>query len=174
MRHQRPGAKHHLGSAGRQRRPKLSEYVKTSSFSPWTTRSCSPPAAPWRARADFRLSINLHSRDSCTRSPALQWFDAPAQTKSFVLLCDDPDAPAGVWRHWAAYNIPVDRTGLIEGAGQPKTHDYFKQAINDFRRLGYGGPCPPLSTRNSSIPFSPARPFTRRPSNSNPSFLRRS
>ena len=76
-------------------------------------------------------------------SPALQWFDAPAQTKSFVLLCDDPDAPAGTWRHWSVYNIPVDQTGLVEDAGRPKSHDDFKQAINDFRRSGYGGPCPP-------------------------------
>ena len=54
-------------------------------------------------------------------SPALKWFDAPAQTKSFVLLCDDPDAPAGTWRHWAVYNIPVDQTRLVEDAGRPKS-----------------------------------------------------
>ena len=52
-------------------------------------------------------------------SPALQWSGAPEQTLSFVLLCDDPDAPAGVWRHWAVYDIPGDQAGLAEGAGQP-------------------------------------------------------
>ena len=76
-------------------------------------------------------------------SPALKWFDTPAQTKSFVLLCDDPDAPSGVWRHWAAYDISGDREGLEEGVGRPGSRQDFKQASNDFDRLGYGGPCPP-------------------------------
>jgi Raf kinase inhibitor-like YbhB/YbcL family protein len=40
-------------------------------------------------------------------SPPLQWSDAPASTRSFVLLCDDPDAPAGTWHHWAAYDLPL-------------------------------------------------------------------
>lgn len=76
-------------------------------------------------------------------SPPLQWSDAPAQTKSFVLLCDDPDAPAGTWRHWGAYDIPGDRSSLPEGAGRAGAQGDFKQAITDFNRPGYGGPCPP-------------------------------
>ncbi len=76
-------------------------------------------------------------------SPALQWSGAPAQTKSFVLLCVDPDAPAGVWRHWAVYDIPADQTALAEGAGGRQAGQEFKQAHNDFDRPGYGGPCPP-------------------------------
>ncbi len=76
-------------------------------------------------------------------SPALQWSGAPAQTMSFVLLCDDPDAPAGVWRHWAVYDIPGDQAELAEGAGRPGAGQDFKQARNDFDRLDYGGPCPP-------------------------------
>ncbi|MGA8172619.1 MAG: YbhB/YbcL family Raf kinase inhibitor-like protein [Methylocystis sp.] len=76
-------------------------------------------------------------------SPALQWSAAPVQAVSFVLLCDDPDAPAGVWRHWAVYDIPGDQTALAEGAGRPQNVQDFKQASNDFGRLGYGGPCPP-------------------------------
>jgi Raf kinase inhibitor-like YbhB/YbcL family protein len=75
-------------------------------------------------------------------SPPLQWSDAPAETRSFVLLCDDPDAPAGTWHHWAAYDISPDRTSLDEGASATGAAA-FKQAINDFRRSGYGGPCPP-------------------------------
>jgi Raf kinase inhibitor-like YbhB/YbcL family protein len=74
-------------------------------------------------------------------SPPLNWSDAPAQTRSFVLLCDDPDAPAGTFHHWAAYDIPPDRSALPEGAG--KGGEGLKQAINDFGRPGYGGPCPP-------------------------------
>jgi len=76
-------------------------------------------------------------------SPPLAWAHVPAETRSFVLLCDDPDAPAGTWHHWAAYDIAADRTGLAEGAGGAGAAHGFKQAINDFRKPGYGGPCPP-------------------------------
>jgi Raf kinase inhibitor-like YbhB/YbcL family protein len=61
-------------------------------------------------------------------------------TKSFVLLCDDPDAPAGTWHHWAAYDLPAVLNELAEGAARNKN---VKQAVNDFRKVGYGGPCPP-------------------------------
>jgi Raf kinase inhibitor-like YbhB/YbcL family protein len=74
-------------------------------------------------------------------SPPLEWSGAPADTRSFVLLCDDPDAPAGIWHHWAAYDIPAKQTGLGEGAASLGSG--FKQAVNDFRKTGYGGPCPP-------------------------------
>ena len=76
-------------------------------------------------------------------SPPLDWSDVPAGTRSFVLLCDDPDAPAGTWHHWAAYDIPAAQTALAPGAAQHADKQEFKQAINDFQRLGYGGPCPP-------------------------------
>ena len=76
-------------------------------------------------------------------SPPLHWSGAPAETASFVLLCDDPDAPGGIWRHWAAYDIPADSAALPEGAGKRRGADGFMQAINDFGRPGYGGPCPP-------------------------------
>jgi Raf kinase inhibitor-like YbhB/YbcL family protein len=73
-------------------------------------------------------------------SPPLQWSGAPSGTQSFVLLCDDPDAPAGTWHHWAAYDIPAVLTELADGAAQ---NTKLKQAVNDFRKVGYGGPCPP-------------------------------
>jgi Raf kinase inhibitor-like YbhB/YbcL family protein len=76
-------------------------------------------------------------------SPPLDWTDAPAGTRSFVLLCDDLDAPAGIWHHWAAYDIPVDYAGLPDGSGRRAGKDGLKHAINDFGRPGYGGPCPP-------------------------------
>jgi Raf kinase inhibitor-like YbhB/YbcL family protein len=76
-------------------------------------------------------------------SPPLDWSDVPAGTRSFVLLCDDPDAPAGTWHHWAAYDIPAAQSALTLGAAQHADKQQFKQAINDFQRLGYGGPCPP-------------------------------
>ncbi len=78
--------------------------------------------------------------DGNNLSPPLKWSGAPEGTRSFVLLCDDPDAPAGTWHHWAAYDIPPDFTELPEGAAEQAK---MKQAVNDFRKTGYGGPCPP-------------------------------
>lgn len=76
-------------------------------------------------------------------SPPLAWSGAPAETHSFALLCDDPDAPAGTWHHWAMFDLPADTTQLAE-ACPPETKDTApRQAINDFKRPGYGGPCPP-------------------------------
>jgi Raf kinase inhibitor-like YbhB/YbcL family protein len=76
-------------------------------------------------------------------SPPLEWEGAPADTRSFVLLCDDPDAPAGTWHHWAAFDLPASLAKLDAGAAQRAGEYGFKQATNDFKRLGYGGPCPP-------------------------------
>jgi len=76
-------------------------------------------------------------------SPPLAWTNPPTGTRSFVLLCNDPDAPGGTWHHWAAYDIPADWTRLTEGVSKVRAAQGFKQAINDFQKLGYGGPCPP-------------------------------
>ncbi|HML12807.1 MAG TPA: YbhB/YbcL family Raf kinase inhibitor-like protein [Xanthobacteraceae bacterium] len=77
-------------------------------------------------------------------SPPLAWSEVPDGTRGFALLCDDPDAPGGTWHHWAAYDISAERRSLAEGAGRRDTKD-LPQAINDFGRTGYGGPCPPRS-----------------------------
>jgi Raf kinase inhibitor-like YbhB/YbcL family protein len=74
-------------------------------------------------------------------SPPLRWGDAPAATRSFVLLCDDPDAPSGTWRHWAAFDIPPEQTGLAEGIDPNDAA--LKQATNNSDTRGYSGPCPP-------------------------------
>jgi len=77
-------------------------------------------------------------------SPALKWSGAPAGTKSFALIVDDPDAPVGTWVHWVLFNIPGETTSLPEGlATTGEFPDGSKQGTNDFKRLGYGGPCPP-------------------------------
>ncbi len=84
-----------------------------------------------------------HTCDGDDVSPPLEWSGAPPATRSFVLLCDDPDAPGGTWHHWAAYDIPAGVTQFAQGAAQHGSEEGFKQAVNDFQRIGYGGPCPP-------------------------------
>jgi hypothetical protein len=95
------------------------------------------------AFADQAEIPRKYTCDGANLSPPLRWSDAPEGTKSFVLLCDDPDAPSGVWRHWAAYDLAPDRAEIAEGEGRPGAGHDFQQAINDFDRSGYGGPCPP-------------------------------
>lgn len=81
--------------------------------------------------------------DGEDQSPPLAWSGVPEGTRSFVLLCDDPDAPAGSWHHWAIYDIPAGQTSLSQDAKSRGGSGEFKQAVNDFQRPGYGGPCPP-------------------------------
>lgn len=83
----------------------------------------------------------LYTCDGADISPPFQWSGAPAETRSFALVCADPDAPAGVWYHWAAYDIPATMKSLAEHC-PPDIAD-FAQARNDFGKRGYGGPCPP-------------------------------
>lgn len=76
-------------------------------------------------------------------SPPLEWTGAPAETRSFSLVCSDPDAPAGTWYHWAVYDVPAEATDLSEGYPTDAEVGATRQAVNDFKRTGYGGPCPP-------------------------------
>lgn len=80
-------------------------------------------------------------------SPPLAWSDTPAGTKSFALICDDPDAPRGTWVHWVVFNIPGSVNSLAEDVPPDKTLASGGQhGISDFRKLGYGGPAPPSGT----------------------------
>ncbi len=84
-------------------------------------------------------------------SPALQWTGAPANTKSFALIVDDPDAPDPnapkmTWVHWVVYNIPADVDALPENIGKQGMPREAKDGANDWKRGGYGGPCPPIGT----------------------------
>lgn len=77
-------------------------------------------------------------------SPPLIWNTVPDRTQSLALICDDPDAPMGVWVHWVIFNLPADARELPEGVPPQKMlPNGAKQGLNDFRRIGYGGPCPP-------------------------------
>jgi Raf kinase inhibitor-like YbhB/YbcL family protein len=83
--------------------------------------------------------------DGANVSPDLKWSDPPSNTKSFALICDDPDAPVGNFTHWVLYGLATDTTELPEGlskdaeVGSPRC----KQGVTDFGKTGYGGPCPP-------------------------------
>ncbi|MBW8041361.1 MAG: YbhB/YbcL family Raf kinase inhibitor-like protein [Planctomycetes bacterium] len=80
-------------------------------------------------------------------SPPLQWESIPEATKSIALISDDPDAPMGTWVHWVLFNLPADTSRLHENIPPEKTlPNGARQGINDFRRIGYGGPCPPSGT----------------------------
>lgn len=84
-------------------------------------------------------------------SPPLRWSDPPPQTKSFALICDDPDAPRGIWVHWVLFNLPAEQRQLEEAVPAQEVLDKgAKQGKNDFRKIGYGGPAPPPG--NSSMP----------------------
>ena len=85
--------------------------------------------------------------DGADFSPPLEWTAGPAGTKSFALICDDPDAPMGTWVHWVIYDIPPTTLMLAEGITREKElPGGGTQGINDFRKIGYGGPCPPGGT----------------------------
>src|SRR5690554_62695 len=84
-----------------------------------------------------------HTGEGEDISPALSWANAPAGTKSFAVICHDPDAPLvsanGTYGfvHWALYNIPGNINSLTEGCGD------YTQGQNNFGKTGYGGPMPP-------------------------------
>ncbi len=77
-------------------------------------------------------------------SPPLRWAGAPSGAKSFALIADDPDAPVGTWVHWVLYDVPGSAADLPEGMSMAETlPSGARQGLNDFRKVGYGGPCPP-------------------------------
>lgn len=77
-------------------------------------------------------------------SPALNWTGAPARTASFVVIMDDPDAPAGTWVHWVMWNVPESTHSLSQAVPkQEQFPDGSRQGRNSFGKIGYNGPCPP-------------------------------
>ncbi|MBU6463399.1 MAG: YbhB/YbcL family Raf kinase inhibitor-like protein [Bradyrhizobium sp.] len=76
-------------------------------------------------------------------SPPLEWSDAPAGTKSFALVVEDPDAPSGTFHHWGLYNIMGERSILPEAVGHGAKTEKLGKGVNDFGEPRYGGPAPP-------------------------------
>jgi hypothetical protein len=92
----------------------------------------------------FQQGGNIPSKYTCDgadRSPPLQIANTPSGAKSLILIVDDPDAPAGLFTHWIAWNISAETRTISEGS-TPKG----VQGTNDFGKSGYGGPCPPPGT----------------------------
>lgn len=106
------------------------------------------PAMTWKlTSAAFAPGADLPKKFTCDGpdvSPPLTWSDPPAATRSLALIMDDPDAPVGTWVHWVLWDLPGGTRALPEDL--PKQEELAsggRQGRNDFRRIGYGGPCPP-------------------------------
>lgn len=85
--------------------------------------------------------------DGANVSPPLQWGLLPPGTVTLAIISDDPDAPVGTWVHWVIYNIPSEDLWIPENIPCIELHpDGCLQGMNDFKRIGYGGPCPPGGT----------------------------
>ena len=79
----------------------------------------------------------------------MSWSNLPDGTKSLALIVDDPDAPDPAapkmtWVHWVLYNIPAEDTELAEAITSVNLPSGTKQGLNDWKKTGYGGPCPPI------------------------------
>jgi len=99
--------------------------------------------------ADHGAIPAKHTCEGDDVSPPLSWSGAPPGTKSFVLIVDDPDAPDPAapkmtWVHWVLYDLPAAAHALPEGVITAQLPPDTRQGLNDWKRPGYGGPCPPI------------------------------
>ena len=90
-----------------------------------------------------------HTCEGDDVSPPLAWSDVPEGAMSLALIVDDPDAPdpaapKRTWVHWVLYNLPATATGLPEGARANELWRSAREGQNDWKRTGWGGPCPPI------------------------------
>jgi Raf kinase inhibitor-like YbhB/YbcL family protein len=100
----------------------------------------------------FRAGAEIPARFTCEEadgSPPLEWTGLPPGTKCLVLIVDDPDAPDPkaprmTWVHWLLYNIPAESSGLAEGIPSSELPAGTREGVTDFKRTGWGGPCPPI------------------------------
>ncbi len=111
----------------------------------------------------------LHSCEGADISPSLEWTGAPAEARSYALIVEDPDAPAGIWCHWLLYDIGPRIQALPQGF---RAGSLGISGTNGFGKPGYGGPCPPkgrgahryffklsaLSIQTAGLPSGAGRP----------------
>jgi len=101
----------------------------------------------WLRSCGFDNGGAIPSRYTCdgeNMSPSLTWGDVPVGARSLAIVLVDPDAPHGAFYHWAVYDIMATTSGLAEAASASAS---LAQGVNDFRKVGYGGPCPPHGDR---------------------------
>jgi Raf kinase inhibitor-like YbhB/YbcL family protein len=95
----------------------------------------------------FKPGGDIPARYTCDgddTSPALSWTAPPDGIQSFALIVDDPDAPRRTWVHWVVYDLPASERGVPEGVPPERAlSSGARQGRNDFKKIGYGGPCPP-------------------------------
>ena len=101
------------------------------------------------AFADGQPIPSQYTCDGADVSPPMGWEGVPPGTQSFVLIVDDPDAPDPnaprmTWVHWVLYNLPASCTYLDDSVQSSNLPPGTKEGVNDWRRTGYGGPCPPI------------------------------
>jgi hypothetical protein len=98
----------------------------------------------------FKEGTSIPAKYTCDNldvSPPLEWSRVESGIRTFALICDDPDAPAGTWVHWVLFNITGNTRQLPENLPVSETlKDGSRQGKNDFGKIGYGGPCPPSGT----------------------------
>ncbi len=87
----------------------------------------------------------MHTCDGENVSPPLAWSNVPPGTRAFAVIADDPDAPRGTWVHWVLYDLPDTTRALPQNVppAERMLANGGVQGTNDFRAIGYGGPCPP-------------------------------
>ena len=98
----------------------------------------------------FAMGSTIPAKYCCSRvSPPISWSAVPTGTQSVAVLCDDPDAPGGDWVHWVVFNLaPGTRTLPENVARDAQLPGGAIQGVNDYRRNGYDGPCPPPGQRH--------------------------
>jgi Raf kinase inhibitor-like YbhB/YbcL family protein len=100
-----------------------------------------------QAFAEGGMIPRKYTCDGDDVSPPLAWAGVPNGAKTIALISDDPDCPTGTWVHWVLFNLTANTKELAEGIPPDKElSGGAKQGKNDFRRIGYGGPCPPGGT----------------------------
>jgi hypothetical protein len=119
----------------------------------WTCRvEGAPPMAFTLSSPAFSAGGGIPARYTCEGediSPPLVWPAPPPATKSLALIVDDPDAPDPghpqmTWVHWVLYNLPPTAGSLPEAVTDSALPAGVRQGLNDWKRPGYGGPCPPI------------------------------
>lgn len=121
-------------------------FIALSGCSPSAEEMADVPTIELKSNA-FDHGKEIPAKYTCEGediSPDLTWGKPPEGTVELALICDDPDAPVVAWTHWVVYGIPADTGGFGEAFPDvEQTETGILQGQNNWRKIGYGGPCPP-------------------------------